>query len=558
MSRNLLQFIFILLIIINLTVSSSKSKSLLRTLNPNPLLNETTKDASDLKLHFKLKQTLYTDSLIDNYYYTIIYLGDTKSKHLYLLDSTSEIISSQCRPNVTALKCNSKVCNILPATTCKDKDDKNICSFSTKFNNNNSNNNNITTSIDSLNGFYVQDIAYLEEDTHILSPLQKLKYRSFAFPIACTTEKFGKYNSNNIKYDGILGINNSPKSFIGLLNKLKIINKNIFSICFGYRGGYMSLGEIDHMYHIDKDIKYMPLIDNKENLYKIKIKDISLDNSTVINYEGEAVIDTTSTLTYFPEKIYNEIFSRFNTYCENNKCGKFETIENKGYCASFEDRETLINTIFKKWPNIIFNFDIEQNNDNKDLNNTNNTNYIWKSMYYYIFHASEEPKKACLGFASHKLNHIIIGTKFFHGYDIIFNREEKKLGYVKADCSRGNMIWRRGMNHQSHFYNDNEMENRDKNGIIRKFMLRFNNSEDGIDFIKGRNMELNFSSDFKFVNFILLLISIIIVVIVAIIVISFLLFNKKAGLRYEEPDVAIESEPAKNEDYNNNYNNDDD
>lgn len=561
MSKNILIFILLLSFLqINFTMPS-KNKYLLRTLNPNPLLNDTTKDASDLKFHFKLKQTLYTDSSIDNNYYTILYIGENKTKHIYLIDTTSDIVSSQCKPNVTALKCDSKICDILPSTTCKEKDNKNICSFSiTK--SINDNNNNKTTPIDSLKGFYSQDIAYLEEDSHIISPFQKVKYRSFAFPLACTTEKFGKYNSNKIKYDGILGINNSPKSFIGLLNKLKIINKNIFSICFGRKGGYMSLGEIDPLYHIEKGIKYMPLLEsNNDNLYKIKIKEISMINSTAINYNGEAVIDTTSTLTYFPENIYNEIFTLFNNHCQKNNCGKFETIENKGYCASFEDRETLYNTLYKLWPDIIFNYEIDDKTDIKDdKNNTSlNSNYIWKAINYYTLYDLEGPKKACLSFASHKINYIILGTKFFHGYDIIFNREEKKLGYVKADCSRGNMLWRRGI-HNNRFFNGNDMENRDKNGIIRKFMVKFNNSEDGIDFIKGRNSELNFSGDFKFVNFILLLFSIIIVVIVAIMVISFLICNKKAGLRYEEPDVAIESEPNNYDDnnINNYYNNNDD
>ena len=542
MSKNCFIFIFIFLIIVNFTYSSKNKKLLLRTLNPNPLLNETTKDSSDLKFHFKLKQTLYANSLINNNYYTIIYLGENKTKHIYLLDTTSEIMTSQCKPNSTVLKCDSKICDMLPSTTCKEKDNKNICSFSTK----------PVNKTDGLSGYYIQDIAYLEEYSHIFNPLQKIKYRSFAVPIACTTEKFGKYNNNNFKYDGILGINNSPNSFIGLLYQLKIINHNIFSICFGHRGGYMSLGEIDSMYHINRDIRginYVPLLDNNDNLYKIKIKDISLVNST-INYNGEAVIDTTNTLTYFPEKIYNEIMTKFNAYCEQNNCGKFETIPNKGYCSSYEDRETLFNTLSKIWPEITFIFD----SDKKSNNNNNNTNskLIWKSISYYVFYALEEPKKACLGFTSHKLNHIILGTKFFHGYDVIFNREEKKLGYIKADCSMGNMLWRRGI-YNNKFYNGNDIENRDKNGIIRKFMLRYNNTEDAIDFIRGRNSELNFSSDFKFVNFILLLISIIIVVVVAIMVISFLICNKKAGLRYEVPDVAIEPEPEKMDDNDNNF-----
>lgn len=64
----------------------------------------------------------------------------------------------------------------------------------------------------------------------------------------------------------------------------------------------------------------MPLLDNADNLYKIKIKEISMVNSNNIKYDGEAIIDTTSTITYFPEKIYNKIFTRFNTFCGENNC----------------------------------------------------------------------------------------------------------------------------------------------------------------------------------------------------------------------------------------------
>ena len=78
--------------------------------------------------------------------------------------------------------------------------------------------------------------------------------------------------------------------------------------------------------------------------------------------------------------------------------------------------------------------------------------------------------------------------------------------------------------------------------LIKRFHSRFNRTEDDIDFIRGTNRELHFSSNLKLINYILLSVSIIILIIVAVSVISLLICNKKAGLRYEEPDVVIDHE----------------
>ena len=103
-------------------------------------------------------------------------------------------------------------------------------------------------------------------------------------------------------------------------------------------------------------------------------------------------------------------------------------------------------------------------------------------------------------------------------------------------------MWRRS--NFNRFYDRNNIEERE---TVRKYYgFRYNRSEDAIDFIRGTNNELNFGRKFKFVNYILLSGSIIILVIVAISVISLLIRNKKAGLRYYEPDVVIDQESDSN------------
>jgi hypothetical protein len=261
--------------------------------------------------------------------------------------------------------------------------------------------------------------------------------------------------------------------------------------------------------------------------YLIKINCISVGNESnpLKMNKTIAQINSGETITYLPEEIYDKLIKQFNSYCSTKEnCGKFENKPDFGYCASFPDRETLYNAIYRNWPEISIHLD-------------NNTTYIWKPFNYYIYHHPNVSRLACLGFTKSKSNNIILGTNFFRGYDIIFDRKEKKIGFVKADCSRGNHLWRRGGFNR--FYTGNELEERES---VRKFgILRYNRTEE-IDFVRGTNSELNFGNKFRIINYILLSGSIIILIIVAVAVISLLVCNKKVGLKYEEPDVVIEPE----------------
>ena len=545
-----IQIFFLFFLLINLYISqnydSNEQMKKLRFLEPvssnnisKTIPNENTNkntntDNPKNNFHIKLSQSVFSDETSKNYYFTTLYIGENKKKQTYLIDTSSGIMTSTCshetglnpqklhyiyqNKSIPKLKCDSKVCDILPANVCHDKNNKDekakkLCSYDSSNN-----------STEGVKGYYVKDIAYLEEEAEYISPIQRRKYHSYAMPIGCSTDEFGKFK--DVMVDGVLGVNNSPNSFIGLLYKLKIIKQDIFSLCFGLRGGYMSLGQIDEKHHLDKDINYIPMVDSTSD-YLIKINCISVGNESnpLKMNKTIAQINSGETITYLPEEIFDKLIKQFNSYCSTKEnCGKFENKPDFGYCASFPDRETLYNAIYRNWPEISIHLD-------------NNTTYIWKPFNYYIYHHPNVSRLACLGFTKSKSNNIILGTNFFRGYDIIFDRKEKKIGFVKADCSRGNHLWRRGGFNR--FYTGNELEERES---VRKFgILRYNRTEE-IDFIRGTNSELNFGNKFRIINYILLSGSIIILIIVAVAVISLLVCNKKVGLKYEEPDVVIEPE----------------
>ena len=543
MSRKIL-ISFLLILSIKLYLSQKTSNNH-RSLIRHPLYNATGKHIKALKIHSKLLQTVYSDSYSKNYYYTSLYIGHNKVRQTYILDTGSSIMSSPCSPcpdcgvnknpyyydinlNHKPISCKSKICKLVPETSCIKKKFlfSNSCGFSV-----------IRASGDGIKGYYLRDIVYFETDKQYHnSPLRNKVYRSYSLPIGCTTQESGKFKK--LSKDGIMGLNNSPKSFISLLHNLKVINRNIFSLCFGLRGGYMSLGEIDKSFH-KSDIQYVPLL--ASNIYYlIRLDSIKVGDNTYNPVKEPIIssIDTGNTISYFPSDIFKDITSQFMNYCQKqeNNCGNFTYDKEAGYCASFSDRQSLFQSVYHYWPNITLYF--------------GKSEYIWRPINYYYYIYNETERKACLGFNYHLSEKIILGSNFIHGHDIIFDRDKHRIGFVPADCSRGNLIWNRykGIIGQPQFEItdplslDKELHAGEEENT---FHLGDNNKIDMVDFVEGHNTELELK-EFRTLNLIIVLISIIIIVIVIVIVLFVLMCGKKK-LTYEQQQEESAEEYRHNE-----------
>ena len=563
-------YIFSHILILFLTITSAlnqrqKSQNKHSSLT-HSLYNSTSKNIAALKIHSKLLQTVYSDSFSKNYYYTTLYVGHNKVRQTYIIDTASSIMASPCSPcsecgphknpfyydknrQHKPLKCSSKICQMTPATSCYTKALKFLSSQTCSFKIN-------RESGEGIMGYYMRDIVYFETDKNLTySPLKRKVFRSYALPIGCTTAELGKYKELNT--DGIMGMSNNPKSFISLLHNLKIVNKNIFSLCFSLRGGYMSLGEVDTTFHKSEDIEYVPLL-TSSIYYLIKLNSLKIGNDkeapNSIKVPVIASIDTGNTISYFPSTIFKAFTKEFFKFCsqKNRTCGNFTYDHELGYCASYPDRETLFKAVFQQWPNLTLTF--------------GESEYTWKSINYYYYHFSIKERKACLGFNYHSSERIVLGNNFIHGHDIIFDREAHRLGFVPADCSRGNLIWNRWQgilgNKNPTFETtdpilmDKELHHGESEN---QFHLGDNNKDDMIEFIQGHNTELD-RKEFSTINYIILISSISIVVVVVIIVLSVLLFSKKK-LAYEQQENEYTSEETPNEinitDENNEGNNND-
>jgi hypothetical protein len=108
---------------------------------------------------------------------------------------------------------------------------------------------------------------------------------------------------------------------------------------------------------------------------------------------------------------------------KNGQCGKIMRMEGYGICSEFMNLKEMKKALNEIWPTIKIIF--------------NGYEFIWEPRNYYIDHSSDKKYRACFGFdTDEKMNSIILGTNFMRGYDIIFDRENNRIGFAMAECGR--------------------------------------------------------------------------------------------------------------------------
>lgn len=426
----------------------------------------------------RILQTLYSDSPSNNYYYTELYVGRNLTRQTYLIDTEIDTISSPChrcffcnrnksnafyisRRIRRKIKCDSELCSMLPSIGCiypKNYIKTNQCAFlSTKLNG------------DGIRGYYIKDHIFFQEDKSPNDKNASRVYASHFIPIGCSLAEFGKYK--NLPIDGIMGLNNKEKSFIDILYNLHMLKNNVFSLCLGDRIGYLSLGYLTRKFHKSKKIEYIPILNQSINSYQIQTSAVNVEKIKERNIKAECVIDSGTPITYFPINLFHRILKDIIKYFKKNEKNFFNIFgyhHYYGYCTFFENENELIKQI-KSWPRIKFTF--------------SKTEFLWEpENYFYKVNNNE----VCLGINNHTFSHIILGSNFMRGKDFIFDKEKNRIGFVEADCSQ--------IISTNNTYNNNNNKNqtrRKNNTIVIK---------DGIEFLRGRNKELENIKEYNTFN----------------------------------------------------------
>ena len=360
----------------------------------------------------------YGDSYDLYYYYATLYFGPKKTPQTFILDTGSPTTTAPCskctscgkhlnkpyelKDNSRIIKCYTEECNMV-SSSCSN----NQCSFSISY-----------SEGSRLAGFFnLQDI-YFENinNDNIISN----KY--FTLPIGCTTTETHLFVTQLA--DGIMGLNNGGKSFVSLLYRNNVISKDLFSICLGQKDGYFSIGEIDTQYH-KSNISYVPLIWGHNNFY-IRLHNMQVGDRKIQTNNYDIFIDSGTTISYFPNDIYNKIIKMFNSHCDKKgfNCGKFQTIDNIGWCGMFKSQEERNDALDYYWPNITMNLE--------------GYDYTLTPKEYYFEYNDKNKIGACIGFEGEGSSKITLGGTFMHGHDIIFDKDNQMIGFAEADCNRGN------------------------------------------------------------------------------------------------------------------------
>ena len=433
-------------------------------------------------------ENVFGDTYNLYYYYTTLYLGPKKTPQTFILDTGSPTTTSPCnkcnscgehlnkpyelKSDSDIISCKSNLCNLVQSNTCNF----NQCSFSISY-----------SEGSTLAGFFNnQEVSF---EMINISPNSKSK--SFIIPIGCTTTETHLFKTQLA--DGIMGLNNNGRSFVSLLYKREIINKNLFSICFGKNDGYFSIGEIDTTYHKTK-IEYIPIFSGENNYY-ITIKKIQVGSKQISNnYRG--FIDSGTTISYFPKDIFNSIINELNSQCKKKdiNCADFKYVSNLGYCKTFKNKKDKDKEINENWPDIIFYFEGHE--------------YVW-TPYQYSYDYGNNKIGACLGFEGESASKITLGATFMQDHDVIFDRQNQKIGFAIADCNRGSIE------------NNNKKSKILKNNDKEKKINNFKNDKIGI----------------KKILIISLLVFIVILLFLLIFLLVYLLLKKCCKRRNHSPQI---------------------
>ena len=348
-----------------------------------------------------------------NYYYATLYIGEEKKPHNFLLDTTSSLISYQCKfhssitsPNFEITKekdiinCQNGTCPNYPYSFCSN----NQCHYEYNYNNS------------TFKGKYAKN--YISLSTEI---------QSYIFPMGCSNSDFNEYFYSNA--DGILGLNYN-NSFVNLLYQKKLLQKNLFSMCLNSnQGGYLSFGQIIENNKEEKDynkkiINYVYYTPTQNGMYKLSMTSLHIDDGLDLlnGNEVDSIIDSLSTKNYLTESLYNSFILEFLVKCQKmkNNCNNIQKIENMGFCSVFKSKQKIINSIDKYWPKI--NIAV------------NGYSLAIKPKNYFVPYLSSGEINACVGFGKSNTNYNILGTSFMNGYDVIFDNENKRIGFIESNC----------------------------------------------------------------------------------------------------------------------------
>lgn len=246
------------------------------------------------------------------------------------------------------------------------------------------------------------------------------------------------------KENGIMGLGRHKATVMSYMVNAKRIEKDVFSLCFGANGGSLVLGGVDFTHH-STDVAYTPLVVDNSGWYPVKVKDIWVAGKTLglsaseLNSGKGVIVDSGTTDTFFVSSGSRAFLHEF---------------ERAAGIAYSENKMDVSQADLKKLPNITIVLEGVSGSEDVELE-IPPQKYLTVSddgkYYYGNFHFSERSGGGTLRgpfFSSYgcvdaaltrRLSSVyavasVLGASTMVGYDVIFDAENKRVGFAEADC----------------------------------------------------------------------------------------------------------------------------
>ncbi|XP_023739106.1 aspartic proteinase 36 [Lactuca sativa] len=170
----------------------------------------------------------------------------------------------------------------------------------------------------STSGYFVSDNIHLAK----VSGNGQTTILNGNVTFGCGAKQSGELSSTEQALDGIIGFGQAKTSVLSQLASSKKIKKT-FSHCLDGNkgGGIFAIGEV-----VEPKVKTTPILDDKTH-YNIELKSIDVNGENIklptsifdfMKNEG-AVVDSGTTLAYFPDDVYKQLMEKIMAAQPDNK-----------------------------------------------------------------------------------------------------------------------------------------------------------------------------------------------------------------------------------------------
>ncbi|KFK25303.1 hypothetical protein AALP_AA8G094900 [Arabis alpina] len=259
----------------------------------------------------------------------------------------------------------------------------------------------------SSSGLLVEDILHLTSNANnnrLMNASSSVKARVV---IGCGKKQSGVY-LNGVAPDGLMGLGLGEISVPSFLSKAGLM-RNSFSMCFDEEdSGRIYFGDMGPS--IQQSTQFLPL-DNKYVTYIVGVEACCIGNSCLKQSSFKTLIDSGQSFTFLSEEIYRKIALEIDRYI--NTTSKRVEGGPWDYCyeASVEPKVPAIKLKFSH----------------------NNTFVIHKPLF--VLQQTQGLVQFCLPISSSGQESIgSIGQNYMRGYQMVFDRENMKLGWSTSKC----------------------------------------------------------------------------------------------------------------------------